>query len=223
MIKVYIAKVDGLRDEVVFEESYRKVSAQRREKINKLKQTEDKIRSLGAELLLQYALEQDGISEYNIAHSEKGKPYLQDKSFCLQKGQLPYFNLSHAGDYVVCAISNQEIGIDIERMRDNIKVLNLAKRFFSEEEQQKILDSPEEKRLEVFTKIWTVKESCFKYTGEGLTRDLGVCSIDLTQGIITDSQTGKQYYCKTWNEGNYFLSICFENEEKEIFYRQMEL
>lgn len=223
MIKVYIAKLDSLRDEAVFEESYRKVSAQRQEKIQKLKQKKDKIRSLGAELLLQYALKLEGVEEYEVAYSEGGKPYLQDKSFGLQEWQLPWFNLSHAGNYAVCAVSDKEIGIDIEKMRDNIKVTDLAKRFFSKEEQQAILDCPAEQKLELFTKIWTAKESYFKYTGEGLTRDLGMCSVDLKQGMITDNQTGVKCNCKTWVEENYFISICFGNEEEAALYRKIEL
>lgn len=123
----------------------------------------------------------------------------------------------------VCAISDKEIGIDIERMRDNIKVTDLAKRFFSKEEQQETLDCSGEERLELFTKIWTAKESYFKYTGEGLTRELGMCSVDLKQGIIVDSQTGVKCYCKAWNVDKYFISICFGNEEETALYRQIEL
>ncbi len=47
--------------------------------------------------------------DYIIEKSENGKPYI--KGFC---GSI---SISHSGEFIVCAISNGLIGVDIEKIR----------------------------------------------------------------------------------------------------------
>ena len=54
--------------------------------------------------LLDEVLRLNGIANYKLRYNEYGKPYLES-------GGL-FFNLSHSGEYVACAISDKEIGID---------------------------------------------------------------------------------------------------------------
>ena len=46
--------------------------------------------------------------DYRIARGEKGKPFIVGV-------ENVFFNISHSGDYVVCSVSDREIGIDIEK------------------------------------------------------------------------------------------------------------
>ena len=39
--------------------------------------------------------------------NEHGKPYLEDR-------QGIYVNWSHSGDYVICAVADREVGIDLQ-------------------------------------------------------------------------------------------------------------
>lgn len=57
--------------------------------------------------------------DYDIKLTANNKPEYADKNI--------HFNLSHTGDYVVCAISENAVGVDIEHTRKNY--LKVARRF----------------------------------------------------------------------------------------------
>ena len=98
-------------------------------------------------------------------YGRNGKPYFQDYPF--------YFNLSHSGEYVFCAISDREVGVDIQQFRP-VEEVRLTRRFFSEEEQ-KILERclDREERRKLFYRLWTRKEAYGKLTGEGISASMG--------------------------------------------------
>ncbi len=75
----------------------------------------------------------------------------------------PYqFNLSHSGDYLVLAVGDVPIGVDIEKItRVRPKVME---RYFSDSEKEKVA----KEGADAFYEIWTKKESYIKYTGNGL-------------------------------------------------------
>lgn len=166
IVKVYIGNISSLNDDDFFYKAYESVSDYRKNKIDSVRFLEDKQRSLGAGLLLKKALEDVGISEKKVEFitKENGKPHIKEmENFC--------FNLSHSGDYVVCAVSDKEIGCDIEFIK-NID-LCIADRFFHKKEAEIIKkQSTNEQKLDLFYRIWTLKESFIKATGKGLSEDL---------------------------------------------------
>lgn len=98
--------------------------------------------------------------ELKMYYSGNGKPYLQDYPL--------YFNLSHSGNYVVCAVSPREVGVDIQEYRQ-VDMERLARRFFSEEEQSILTACANEKeQCKLFYQLWTRKEAYGKLTGEGI-------------------------------------------------------
>lgn len=101
------------------------------------------------DLINEYAPDYD----YAIEYVANGKPVYKDS--CI------HFNLSHAGNYVVCAVADNEIGIDIEGPRKN--AVKVAKRFFAEAECEWIGEN-----INRFSRIWTLKEAYAKLTGEGI-------------------------------------------------------
>ena len=93
-----------------------------------------------------------------------GKPYFRD---------LPvYFNLSHSGEYVLCAVSTEEIGADIQQHCGK-DVGKLARRFFPEREWT-ALERAGEERERLFYRLWARKEAYGKLTGKGVADALGV-------------------------------------------------
>jgi 4'-phosphopantetheinyl transferase len=146
------------------------IPSETQEKIMAFIRPSDAQRSLFGELMIRRLLcERLGIKnqELRIRYGEKGKPFVPDSPV--------HFNLSHSGDWVVAAVSEQPVGIDVERIKPN--KLAIARRFFTETEVRSIMDLPEEQRLDQFYSLWTLKESYLKAVGKGLTLSLGSFSV----------------------------------------------
>ena len=141
---------------------YEKLSKDRKEKVDRLKRQElaDKQILIGAFLehcLCDYLEISDNTIEFG--YNDRGKPYI--------KGSKLHFNMSHSGDYVVLAVSDHPVGIDIERLRCGR--LSVAKRCFCKEEYEDIINAgSEENQNRRFLEYWTLKEAYVKYLGEGL-------------------------------------------------------
>lgn len=98
-----------------------------------------------------------------VVRQESGeKPYLEGVSGI-------YFNISHTKGLVACGIEEQEIGIDVEWIRPYDR--RLMRRICTEEEIAYIEDGNrvgEQIKNERFFRLWTLKESYLKATGQGL-------------------------------------------------------
>ena len=138
------------------------------------KNKEVALRRLLGETLISFALREYWglpLGSYRILRGEKGKPFIVGR-------ENVFFNLSHSGEYVVCAVSDREVGIDIEK-RAKAR-MEVAGRFFHEGEVRmlKSLSGTEQDRL--FFNYWSVKESFLKYIGTGLTRPLNSFIVTFT-------------------------------------------
>ncbi len=113
-------------------------------------------------------------------YGKEGKPYFRDLPF--------YFNLSHSGDYVLCAVSSAEIGTDIQQHCGK-NVERLARRFFSEREAAALEQAGEERetRERLFYRLWARKEAYGKLTGKGIAAAL---EVDFLPGGTVSSPYG---------------------------------
>ncbi|NJN69311.1 MAG: 4'-phosphopantetheinyl transferase superfamily protein [Nitrospira sp.] len=116
--------------------------------------------------------------------SETGKPLLARE---LRDRSAITFNLSHAQGRALVAVSRvQEVGIDVERVRSDVPVENLSRRFFTQSEHTTIMQSAPEQRAAIFFRYWVAKEAVLKAQGIGL-RGLTGCEIILeTDGVKKD-------------------------------------
>ena len=78
-------------------------------------------------------------------------------------------NLSHSGKYVVLAIADQEVGIDIERVRPYHEAT--AKKIFSSEIQNAMSELCGEEKDRIFTQLWTELEAKLKVKGIGFSKE----------------------------------------------------
>ena len=95
------------------------------------------------------------IKNYKIIKNEYGKPYFENNNI--------YFNISNSGLVTVAAVSDKEIGIDIQRIKYNDAIVN---RTFTESEKEYLNKSTD--KAKAFTLIWTMKESYVKMLGVGI-------------------------------------------------------
>ena len=191
-VKVYVAHTDALWSDETFARYYDTMPAWRKDKIDRLRRQEDRVRSLAAELLLRRALADVGVTQYTVGCDEHGKPYLADHPGL-------FFNLSHAGNVVLCAVSDSEVGCDVEKIVPGREAL--AKRFFTAREAADIASQPteEEKTLRFF-RYWTLKESFMKVTGLGMSLSPAAFEIQLQpDGVsIAHAVNACTYYAREY-------------------------
>ena len=82
-----------------------------------------------------------------------------------------HFNVSHSGDIVVLAISEQRaVGVDVERRREIARVNALIERWLTPDERKE-LDELRSHGLELsdaFLRVWSLKEARLKALGVGI-------------------------------------------------------
>lgn len=196
--KIYVAVVNELNNQKTYRDFYETVSAYRKQKIDRLNRQKDKILSLGAEILLRKVLEENGIGGYEITVSGCGKPYIKDCNV--------FFSLSHSGDMVMCAISQNEVGCDIQKIKE--VDLRLAERFYSKEEYETVMRETDEfKKQDMFLRIWTLKESLIKVAGRGVQIPFSELKTDISKNTV--SFLDKKYYFKEYKFNSlYRLAVC---------------
>jgi len=141
------------------------------QKISKFRRWQDQHAALFSKLLLQHALHQAG---YNSDCLNQLKYELYNRPFIDNKID---FNISHAGEYVVCAISDQgRLGIDIEL----IKAINISD--FNQYMETEPLSYKE------FYEIWTIKEAVIKADGRGLSIPLLDIKLDINKAYLYDKE-----------------------------------
>ena len=99
-----------------------------------------------------------------FVHGPHGKPYLApgcplDISF----------NISHSAAIALFAFArDREVGIDVEQVRSDVEIEQLAERFYSPRESSAILALPPDLRNDAFFTCWVRKEAFLKAVGKGI-------------------------------------------------------
>ena len=204
MNKVTILAYHIRRDSLQLEDYAHLIAPAR---LNQLKRfrPDDQLRSLCGDLLVLNALKGQ-IAEpplpLQYAVIENGKPYLPG---------FPYFhfNVSHSGNWVLCASGSQPIGIDIQQERP-IKPA-LLRRALSSQEQAFLNTTSTAKRLSTFFDLWCLKEAYCKATGLGLMLPLNSFTVSLSPASISDKA-----YCVSpvpFSRPNYHVGLCIKGHE----------
>ena len=202
MVHLYALDISHLPDPKDRPELLNGIWPDRREKA--LQQREDikRKQSAGASLLLRWALRQHGLETLVLSYSDNGKPLAE--GIC--------FSLSHSGDRVICAIAEQAVGCDIEKTgKARVKV---AKRFFAADELEYLGRFSADALDREFFRLWTMKESYIKMTGEGLRLPLSsfrVCIGDEASVF----RNGIPCICriKEYHIEGYSVSVCSEDRD----------
>jgi phosphopantetheinyl transferase len=92
-----------------------------------------------------------------FARTPNGKPALADR-------RAVEFSASSSDGIVVCAVGRRPLGIDVERIRDDLDWRAIARRFFSEAERSSI----ERGGFPRFFEAWTTREAIIKARGDTL-------------------------------------------------------
>ena len=105
-------------------------------------------------------------AELRFSTGPTGKPALRDHQ---SDPHFLRFNLSHSHGRMLVAVANaQEVGIDLEQVRDTCEPLKLAERFYTPAEYESIKRLPASGQAMQFTRLWVAKEAWLKAQGVGI-------------------------------------------------------
>ncbi len=129
-----------------------------------------------------------GLLRNALAHVLEQSPgsfkfdYTTEKKPCLGKKinhQSVTFNVSHSHGQVLVAVSlDRNIGIDIEKIRNNVEYEKLAKRFFSQAEYAALMQYKGD-QVAAFFATWTRKEAFVKAVGKGIVFGLAEFDVNI--------------------------------------------
>lgn len=206
MLQLATMSVLPYGNDEVFEHDQAQLSPFRTQKLARYRYRKDQDLCLGAGVLLDRLLKNLGLREQNMEYAlgENGKPF-----FASEPGL--YFNLSHSGTQVLAALSDSPVGCDIEAIRPID--LKLAKRFFHEDEYAAIAaGNTEAERQRLFFRIWTLKESYMKCSGEGFRRPLDSFCIRLGEHPTVDAEDGEAVRFREYDAlDGYCTALCAES------------
>jgi 4'-phosphopantetheinyl transferase len=79
------------------------------------------------------------------------------------------FNLTHSHGRMLLAVANgEEVGIDLEQIRNNVEALKLAERFYAPAEYERIRSVRASDHAMQFYRLWVAKEAFLKAQGTGI-------------------------------------------------------
>lgn len=146
-----------------YEAIYNGLTLSRRAHIDRMKQQDDRLRSLAVTHLLNSILEEFGVCDARLEVLENGKPHLV--------GSDLFFSLSHSEEGVAAVVSGTPVGIDIEKIKPvTDKLIN----YVCNENEREYIESGNDKEYRFFA-VWTAKEAYFKKNG-----GVGVRAVDTT-------------------------------------------
>ncbi|MBQ8762823.1 MAG: 4'-phosphopantetheinyl transferase superfamily protein [Clostridia bacterium] len=171
------------------------MSSERKEAVIRLKVAQKQKLKIAADHICRKAISEFcGIDPKKIEFflSEHGKPFA--------KGLDVNFSISHSGDYVVCAVSKKEIGVDVEKIRKISP--DISKRFACKNELEYI-----KAHENGFFEIWTLKEAYFKCTGTGLGADIKDVCFEITRNGVSCSENN--FDCSFYEiDKEYICAVC---------------
>ena len=198
------------------------LSDDERQRNQRFRFARDRRRDLIARALLRTQLaERLELAPQSLVFSrgEHGKPALESHSQATSNLQ---FNLSHAGDWVVLAIADKRVGVDIEYTSRDNDVMAIADRYFFGNEINQLKSFNENDQRQRFFDYWTLKEAYMKARGEGISLGLsnfGFSIIDKqditieTKPCLNDSPSDWQFLLAT-PEPDYRLSLAINSHVK---------
>lgn len=163
MIYLYYSKFTSRLKPETFSFLLQQLPEVLQKKIMRYRKWEDAHRSLLGKALLLYGLKKLQLSDYSLhdlKYTEYDRPYFNDDVD---------FNISHAGEYIICVLSKtNKVGVDIEHVT-NIPVEDFESNF-TDDEWEKIFSA--DNMLYSFFDHWTKKEAFLKGIGMGLNTPL---------------------------------------------------
>lgn len=185
------------------------MSQDRQDRYHRNRTDKGRLEALLAADLLRRAFALYGIEEGQVTYGygPNGKPYLESVGGTVgtadgsTAGTAPaiHFNLSHSHGLAVLAISDGEVGVDVEMIGE--AKLNVAGRFFTAQEMILLQETSPGDQADLFYGLWTCKEAYMKLTGQGM-------ALAMNSFTCTEDRIGDAYLRRYDQIDGYKLACC---------------
>jgi len=217
MGKVYALHCKNIND-TMYHTLYLLSSSERQSLADIFRFKEDAIRSVCGEVLARYVCRKHlSIQDIVFSTNKYSKPFLIGYPDF-------HYNVSHSGDWVVCATSSNLVGVDVEYIDKNID-LSIAQHYFTAEEALDINTKNSNEKYNRFFHYLTAKESFIKCVGKGLS--IPLTSFSIHENKVVHNNTVSLFRIKFYNRLiGYKLAVCstdnlFPDEPHIISYEDL--
>lgn len=171
--KLYLMDCHPLEDGALFARALLLASNARRARATSYDAPGDRALSLGAGLLLDWALRREDVSG-RVLRGDNGKPLVEGRPDV-------FVSLSHSSRFAMCGLSASPIGVDVQVYKGAMP--SIIRRFFHPEEQARLAALPGDRWEEAFYSVWCRKECYIKLHGRA----------ELTNFSVFSPETGRRY------------------------------
>ncbi len=163
--------------------------------------------------------------DIKFKYGEFGKPYYNMET------ELK-FNVSHSGNMAVIGfVLNDDIGVDVEEMKSDFEVFDIASNYFSDYEIKSLKEIPIQNHVKGFYRCWTRKESFIKAKAKGLSFPLDSFSVSIDSDEKTELLETKwdKNEKELWNlfsftpQENYIGAVSVKGNIQNIKYYNINL
>ena len=207
-MKIFAVKIPEYLDEACFKRLLLQLDSEKQQAIRSMKNQYVAKEALMSALLIRHIVNIElGFcnSEIVFGKNQYGKPHLIGKNDF-------HFNLSCSGDWAVCAIDSEAVGIDIEKI--DYQQPKIVLEVLSSAELTAYNNLNLKDKTSFFYNIWTRKESYVKAIGTGLNIPLNAVTVlaknknDIFSPVIKAIPTNKYFFKQYFMDNDYSLTVC---------------
>jgi len=202
MIRVYAVQAPDAMEAV----GPKALETRRLGRLQRIRNPQERGLAVAAEILARWAVAEERCLDPTDVHLERdanGKPFVPG---------VPevHLNLSHAGEWAVCATGAAPLGIDVEQ--EIALEVDVVTRILSSEEARHLMQAPQDQRSRRFFELWTLKESYAKALGLGwrISPDSFTISCGLSNEVVVCGPNARPgYHWRRYRIArDYPVSVC---------------
>ena len=139
-------------------------------------------------LLLARCLGVDAPSAVEFTTGPSGKPRLAGDRPAL------HFSISYRNGWAALALADTAVGIDVEPVRGDSDIEDIAQHVFTEDEQAYLASVPDGERRAAFYSLWTRKEALVKAAGVGIEHLAATSALRSPATLVDERGEARQYW-----------------------------
>ena len=204
MTRIYATRLEAIGEDLS-ETVYPFLDGHVQKKICRLRKKEDKMRTLLAHAIVKMVLSEELQREPQdipFKMNEYGKQGLA--------GEERQFNITHSGEFILAAIGDKPVGIDVEKNEN--RDFSLFRDIWGEGQHAHF----ELNDCRSFYKVWTAKESYAKYLGTGLHSNMEEIILQRDNSIIDQGKETGIAVKYIHLHRDYTCAVCSKEEIESI-------